>query len=194
MAEVFFHLLRGAEPAGRIGQGAHRDEGHIAERRLLEAERERGLRRRRSVHAGHHWPGSLVDRAPLSPDHHDPSPRVGGDLPGHRSEQRAGQPALTVRADHDHLGGAAPLAQHRGGRPPTSQNQAAIEADLRAFAEARLGLDDAELTRQCEQAIRKYDPCISCSAHFLDLTVERSLLIPNGAWYPCQVQDPGRSW
>ncbi len=59
--------------------------------------------------------------------------------------------------------------------PPTSQNQAAIEADLRAFAQARLDLDDAALTRQCEQAIRNYDPCISCSAHFLDLTVERSL-------------------
>jgi coenzyme F420-reducing hydrogenase alpha subunit len=59
--------------------------------------------------------------------------------------------------------------------PPTSQNQAAIEADLRAFAQARLDLDDAELTRQCEQAIRNYDPCISCSAHFLDVTVERSL-------------------
>jgi coenzyme F420-reducing hydrogenase alpha subunit len=40
---------------------------------------------------------------------------------------------------------------------------------------ARIALDDAELTRQCEQAIRNYDPCISCSAHFLDLTVERSL-------------------
>ena len=38
--------------------------------------------------------------------------------------------------------------------PPTSQNQAAIEADLRAFVEARIDLDDAELTRQCEQAIR----------------------------------------
>ena len=59
--------------------------------------------------------------------------------------------------------------------PPTSQNQAAIEADLRAFVEARIDLDDAELTRQCEQAIRNYDPCISCAAHFLDLTVERSL-------------------
>jgi sulfhydrogenase subunit alpha len=78
--------------------------------------------------------------------------------------------------------------------PPTSQNQAAIEADLRAFAEARLGLDDAELTRQCEQAIRNYDPCISCSAHFLDLTVERSLLIPNGAWFSCQVLAACRSW
>ncbi len=58
--------------------------------------------------------------------------------------------------------------------PPTSQNQAAIEADLRAFVEDRLDLDDAELTHQCEQAIRNYDPCISCATHFLDLTVERS--------------------
>ena len=59
--------------------------------------------------------------------------------------------------------------------PPTSQNQAAIEADLRDFVQANLDLDDAELTRRCEQAIRNYDPCISCAAHFLDLTVERSL-------------------
>jgi len=58
--------------------------------------------------------------------------------------------------------------------PPTSQNQAAIEADLRAFVQARLDLSDEELTRQCEQAIRNYDPCISCSAHFLDLTMDKS--------------------
>jgi len=35
-----------------------------------------------------------------------------------------------------------------------------------------LGLPPDELTRQCEQAIRNYDPCISCATHFLDLTVE----------------------
>ncbi|MFD5467219.1 Ni/Fe hydrogenase subunit alpha [Kitasatospora sp. NPDC127059] len=57
--------------------------------------------------------------------------------------------------------------------PPTAQNQSAIEADLRVFVEPRLHLDDAELTRQCEQAIRNYDPCISCAAHFLNLTVDR---------------------
>jgi coenzyme F420-reducing hydrogenase alpha subunit len=57
--------------------------------------------------------------------------------------------------------------------PPTAQNQAAIEADLRDFVQRRLHLDDTELTRQCEQAIRNYDPCISCATHFLDLTVER---------------------
>ncbi|WP_037568660.1 Ni/Fe hydrogenase subunit alpha [Phaeacidiphilus oryzae] len=57
--------------------------------------------------------------------------------------------------------------------PPTAQNQRAVESDLRDFVQARLDLDDAELTRQCEQAIRNYDPCISCAAHFLDLTVDR---------------------
>jgi coenzyme F420-reducing hydrogenase alpha subunit len=57
--------------------------------------------------------------------------------------------------------------------PPTSQNQISIEQDLRAFVQPRLGLPPDELTRQCEQAIRNYDPCISCATHFLDLTVER---------------------
>jgi sulfhydrogenase subunit alpha len=58
--------------------------------------------------------------------------------------------------------------------PPTSQNQAGIEADLRAFVQRRLHLPHDELTRQCEQAIRNYDPCISCATHFLDLQVVRS--------------------
>jgi len=57
--------------------------------------------------------------------------------------------------------------------PPTSQNQASIEDDLRRFVAGRLDLDDEHLTWQCEQAIRNYDPCISCSTHYLDLTVER---------------------
>jgi coenzyme F420-reducing hydrogenase alpha subunit len=58
--------------------------------------------------------------------------------------------------------------------PPTSQNQSAIEDDLRRFVEPRLDLDDHQLTHECEQAIRNYDPCISCATHFLDLTVERA--------------------
>ncbi|MFN8034353.1 MAG: Ni/Fe hydrogenase subunit alpha [Acidimicrobiia bacterium] len=58
--------------------------------------------------------------------------------------------------------------------PPTSQNQPTIEHDLWHFVEPRVDLDDAELTRQCEQAIRNYDPCISCATHFLDLRVERA--------------------
>jgi coenzyme F420-reducing hydrogenase alpha subunit len=57
--------------------------------------------------------------------------------------------------------------------PPTSQNQPAIEEDLAGFVQAHLDLPDDELQWQCEQAIRNYDPCISCSTHFLDLTVDR---------------------
>jgi sulfhydrogenase subunit alpha len=57
--------------------------------------------------------------------------------------------------------------------PPTSQNQRAIESDLARLVEANLDLDDAALTWRCEQTIRNYDPCISCSTHFLRLEVER---------------------
>ena len=57
--------------------------------------------------------------------------------------------------------------------PPTSQNQAAIQADLRGFVQDRLDFDDESLTHACEQAIRNYDPCISCSTHFLRLRLDR---------------------
>ena len=58
--------------------------------------------------------------------------------------------------------------------PPTAQNQASIEADLKGFVQANIALEDDELRHRCEQAIRSYDPCISCATHFLDLHVERS--------------------
>lgn len=57
--------------------------------------------------------------------------------------------------------------------PPTSQNQKQIEKDLWEFIPLRMNLTDEELTWQCEQAIRNYDPCISCSTHFLKLKIER---------------------
>jgi len=65
--------------------------------------------------------------------------------------------------------------------PPTSQNQRIIEADLREFVTDRLELPHEQLTWECEQAVRSYDPCISCAAHFLDLRVERETqAIPGG--------------
>lgn len=57
--------------------------------------------------------------------------------------------------------------------PPTSQNQPQIEADLRALAGKLSKLDDEALGLRCEHLIRNYDPCISCSVHFLKLHVER---------------------
>lgn len=58
--------------------------------------------------------------------------------------------------------------------PPTSQNQSQIEADLRDWLPEILGEDDKQTARDCERLIRSYDPCISCSTHFLKLTVERN--------------------
>ena len=57
--------------------------------------------------------------------------------------------------------------------PPTSQNQKTIESDLREYATRNIRLPQNELAWQCEQAIRNYDPCISCATHFLRLSIER---------------------
>lgn len=58
--------------------------------------------------------------------------------------------------------------------PPTSQNQPTIESDLRHYVERNLQLPQAALQWQCEQAIRNYDPCISCATHFLKLHLDRA--------------------
>lgn len=57
--------------------------------------------------------------------------------------------------------------------PPTSQNQPQIEDDLRMMVPGMLDLNDDELDRRCEQAVRNYDPCISCATHFLDVTINQ---------------------
>ncbi len=58
--------------------------------------------------------------------------------------------------------------------PPTSQNQPSIEADLAAVAGTMLDEPDDAIRHRCEQTIRNYDPCISCSTHFLKLSIQRS--------------------
>ena len=59
--------------------------------------------------------------------------------------------------------------------PPTAQNQKTIEKDLWHFVPTVLDLPKDELTWRCEQAIRNYDPCISCATHFLKLDLQREL-------------------
>ncbi|MFY0690100.1 MAG: Ni/Fe hydrogenase subunit alpha [Cyclobacteriaceae bacterium] len=56
---------------------------------------------------------------------------------------------------------------------PTSHNQRIIEDDLRRLVEKFHHLNDELLTEKCEQSIRNYDPCISCSTHFLKLDIDR---------------------
>jgi coenzyme F420-reducing hydrogenase alpha subunit len=57
--------------------------------------------------------------------------------------------------------------------PPTSQNQGQIEDDLRARVPGISDVDDVALALHCEHLIRNYDPCISCSTHFLKLKIDR---------------------
>ncbi len=51
--------------------------------------------------------------------------------------------------------------------PPTAQNQPTIENDLRQFVTANIDMPREELTLRTEQAVRNYDPCISCATHFV---------------------------
>ncbi|MCF8127676.1 MAG: Ni/Fe hydrogenase subunit alpha [Deltaproteobacteria bacterium] len=51
--------------------------------------------------------------------------------------------------------------------PPTAQNQMCLERDLYEVAKEVVDLTDEAAAMRCEQLIRNYDPCISCSVHFL---------------------------
>ena len=55
--------------------------------------------------------------------------------------------------------------------PPTAQNQPTIEEDVRRFVAMNIDMPREELTWKCEQAVRNYDPCISCATHFVTLEV-----------------------
>lgn len=57
--------------------------------------------------------------------------------------------------------------------PPTSQNQKQIEKDLYEFVQKYMDLTKDDLQWKLEQAIRNYDPCISCATHFLKLDIRR---------------------
>jgi sulfhydrogenase subunit alpha len=59
--------------------------------------------------------------------------------------------------------------------PPTSQNQARIEEDLQtSLLDFGINKTIDELRSYSERIIRNYDPCISCSTHFLNLKVKHS--------------------
>ena len=52
---------------------------------------------------------------------------------------------------------------------PTGQNVANIEADMRFLVPQILDKPEAEIAQNLEMLVRAYDPCISCSAHMLDV-------------------------
>ncbi len=52
---------------------------------------------------------------------------------------------------------------------PTGQNLANVEADMRALVPQILDRPQDEIRQMMEMLVRAYDPCISCSVHFLDV-------------------------
>jgi sulfhydrogenase subunit alpha len=52
---------------------------------------------------------------------------------------------------------------------PTNMNYANIEKDLEAFVPQIIEKSEDEIRLGCEMLIRAYDPCISCSTHFLNV-------------------------
>lgn len=58
---------------------------------------------------------------------------------------------------------------------PTGQNQANIEEDLHQLVSdlAAEKKSEDEIRQGCEMLVRAYDPCISCSAHFLEVEFVR---------------------
>lgn len=56
---------------------------------------------------------------------------------------------------------------------PTAQNLKQMEDDLKILVPSILKKPEPEIKRQIEMLIRAYDPCFSCSAHFLNLKIKR---------------------
>ena len=52
---------------------------------------------------------------------------------------------------------------------PTAQNLLNIEKDIEAIVPAILDLPKEAIERRLEMLVRAYDPCISCSTHFLEV-------------------------
>jgi len=57
--------------------------------------------------------------------------------------------------------------------PPTSQNQAQIEYDLKSYLSSLADSSDETLAGKAENLVRTYDPCISCSTHQMRVKIDR---------------------
>ena len=52
---------------------------------------------------------------------------------------------------------------------PTNMNYGNIERDMNAMVPGIIDKSEDEIRLACEMMIRAYDPCISCSTHFLNI-------------------------
>ncbi len=92
--------------------------------------------------------------------------------------RRAGSGAAAVEAPrgllfHAYTVGDDGLIKKARIVAPTSHNLPTMEEDLLHLAPRLARMPHAAATVLAEQAVRNYDPCISCATHFLRLRIER---------------------
>ena len=114
---------------------------------------------------------ATADRSPAR----DPLPRL-----------RDRRPTATILDARDRAAHLPEPARYRG-------------RSARAVVDPLLELPDESCALRCEQAIRNYDPCISCATHFLQLTVERgpsraAVLVSGSAISCAATTAPGSRW
>jgi coenzyme F420-reducing hydrogenase alpha subunit len=102
----------------------------------------------------------------------------GGQLPRTTYVYRSGEGAAATEAPrgllyHRYAVDSNGLVTAANIVPPTSQNQSQIEDDLRQYLPDIVAGPDEQVALACERLVRSYDPCISCSTHFLKVTLER---------------------
>ncbi len=102
---------------------------------------------------------------PIGPSHAQVTPRAGEGAAA--TEAPRGLLFHRYRLDESGRVEAARIV------PPTAQNLSRIEADLRGLLPGIYDQADEDISLACEALVRAYDPCISCSTHFLTLDLER---------------------
>jgi coenzyme F420-reducing hydrogenase alpha subunit len=53
---------------------------------------------------------------------------------------------------------------------PTNQNHGNLQKDVEAMVPTILDLSQDDIRKRLEMLVRSYDPCVSCSTHFLNVT------------------------
>jgi len=96
------------------------------------------------------------------------------DEPRPKTEPRAGTGASAVEVPrgilfHEYTYDSNGVCTKANCVIPTNQNHNNIQKDMEAFAPTLLDRPEKEIELNLEMLVRAYDPCISCSTHYLDV-------------------------
>lgn len=74
---------------------------------------------------------------------------------------------------HDYIYNDAGVCTKANCIIPTNQNHNNIQKDMEVLAPTLLDLPEKQIELSLEMLVRAYDPCISCSTHYLDVKFKR---------------------